>query len=155
VSRRADKGFEEAASRLSDAEQRRAYAMALWFGVIATGVLVVFDRGVSQWWQWLILIPLFFVIFSGLGAIVVIRTWGFFRGLSGTAVDTGPFRREAIPERVRHEVWRRDQGRCASCGGRDRLEFDHIVPVSRGGSNTARNVELLCERCNRSKGARI
>lgn len=35
------------------------------------------------------------------------------------------------------------------------LEYDHIVPVSRGGSNTARNVELLCEVCNRSKGDRI
>jgi hypothetical protein len=63
--------------------------------------------------------------------------------------------RERIPERVRHEVWRRDQGRCAVCGSRERLEFDHIVPVSRGGSHTARNLELLCERCNRQKGARI
>jgi hypothetical protein len=64
-------------------------------------------------------------------------------------------RREAIPERVRHEVWRRDRGSCVECGSRARLEFDHIVPVSRGGSNTTRNVELRCEPCNRRKGARI
>ena len=63
--------------------------------------------------------------------------------------------RTRIPETVRVEVWRRDQGRCASCGSREKLEYDHIVPVSRGGSNTARNVELLCEVCNRSKGDRI
>jgi hypothetical protein len=64
-------------------------------------------------------------------------------------------RREPIPESVRHEVWRRDEGRCVDCGSRERLEFDHIIPVSRGGSNTARNLELRCESCNRSKGATI
>jgi HNH endonuclease len=50
--------------------------------------------------------------------------------------------RPPIPERVRHEMWRRDEGRCVDCGGRERLEFDHIIPLSRGGSNTARNLEL-------------
>jgi 5-methylcytosine-specific restriction endonuclease McrA len=56
---------------------------------------------------------------------------------------------------VRHEVWRRDQGRCVDCGSRERLEFDHIVPWSEGGSNTARNIELRCETCNRIKGREI
>jgi len=63
--------------------------------------------------------------------------------------------RQAVPERVRHEVWRRDRGSCVECGSRARLEFDHIIPVSRGGSNTTRNIELRCEPCNRRKGARI
>jgi 5-methylcytosine-specific restriction endonuclease McrA len=63
--------------------------------------------------------------------------------------------RQAIPERVRHEVWRRDRGSCVECGSRARLEFDHIIPVSRGGSNTTRNIELRCEPCNRRKGARV
>jgi len=63
--------------------------------------------------------------------------------------------RQPIPERVRHEVWRRDQGRCVKCGSQMRLEYDHIVPVSRGGSNTARNLQVLCETCNRRKGAKI
>jgi 5-methylcytosine-specific restriction endonuclease McrA len=63
--------------------------------------------------------------------------------------------REAIPERVRHEVWRRDRGTCVECGSRGRLEFDHIIPVSRGGANTVRNIELRCEPCNRRKGARV
>jgi len=60
--------------------------------------------------------------------------------------------RERIPSEVRRAVWIRDRGACARCGNRERLEFDHIVPVSRGGSSTERNVELLCERCNRTKG---
>jgi len=40
-------------------------------------------------------------------------------------------------------------------GSNERLEFDHIIPVSKGGSNTARNIELRCEACNRRKGAAI
>jgi hypothetical protein len=64
-------------------------------------------------------------------------------------------RRASIPSVVRREVWRRDQGRCVKCGSRERLEFDHIIPVSGGGSATARNIELLCEHCNRQKGTEI
>ena len=63
--------------------------------------------------------------------------------------------RGAIPSDVRIEVWRRDGGRCGRCGSRERLEFDHIVPIALGGSNTARNIELLCEVCNRSKSDSI
>ncbi len=77
------------------------------------------------------------------------------RAIPSSHVSQKPQTREPIPEDVRHEVWRRDQGKCVRCGGVERLEFDHIVPVARGGSNTTRNVQLLCEMCNREKGARI
>jgi HNH endonuclease len=63
--------------------------------------------------------------------------------------------REIIPEEVRIAVWRRDGGHCTRCGSREKLEYDHIIPVAKGGSNTARNIELLCESCNRSKGDEI
>ena len=36
-----------------------------------------------------------------------------------------------------------------------KLEFDHLIPFSKGGSNTYRNIQLLCEPCNRSKSAKI
>jgi hypothetical protein len=65
------------------------------------------------------------------------------------------YKRDRISEEVRIAVWRRDQGKCARCGNRENLEYDHIVPVSKGGSNTARNIELLCQDCNRAKGNRI
>jgi hypothetical protein len=72
-----------------------------------------------------------------------------------SATGTNSYERRRIPENVRIEVWRRDGGRCARCGSRERLEYDHIVPISKGGSNTARNIELLCEKCNRSKSNNI
>ena len=74
---------------------------------------------------------------------------------SADQIENVKYERTRIAENVRIEVWRRDQGKCASCGSREKLEYDHIVPISRGGSNTARNVELLCETCNRAKGDRI
>lgn len=63
--------------------------------------------------------------------------------------------RQTIPRDVQTFVWRRDEGRCVECGSREELEFDHIIPLSRGGSNSARNLQLLCQFCNRSKGNRI
>ncbi len=60
-----------------------------------------------------------------------------------------------IPDEVRREVWQRDQGRCVLCGAMDYLEFDHIIPFSKGGANTVKNVRLLCRRCNNLKRDRI
>lgn len=60
-----------------------------------------------------------------------------------------------ISEEVQITVWNRDGGKCVKCGSSLNLEFDHIIPLSKGGSNTARNIQLLCEHCNRSKGAKI
>lgn len=64
------------------------------------------------------------------------------------AVDPRP----TIPTAVRREVWKRDGARCVECGSTVDLEYDHLIPVSRGGSSTVRNVRLLCEMCNRRKG---
>lgn len=64
-------------------------------------------------------------------------------------------RREAIPRLVQREVWQRDGGRCVECSTRERLCFDHIVPFSKGGGNSVRNLQLLCEGCNLSKNNRI
>jgi len=64
-------------------------------------------------------------------------------------------RSRTIPKAVQREVWRRDMGRCVECRTKERLEYDHIIPFSKGGSNTVRNIQLLCEKCNRSKYNRI
>ena len=60
-----------------------------------------------------------------------------------------------IPQSIKDSVWRRDGGKCTTCGSKEFLEFDHIIPFSLGGSNTYRNVQLLCKSCNRKKSSRI
>lgn len=63
-----------------------------------------------------------------------------------------PRQRDRIAQAVRIEVWQRDGGRCVECESQANLEFDHIIPFAMGGSNTARNLQLLCGDCNRRKG---
>lgn len=60
-----------------------------------------------------------------------------------------------IPQSVMDKVWRRDEGKCVQCGSNESLEFDHIIPHSKGGANTYRNIQLLCEKCNRVKSDKI
>ena len=69
--------------------------------------------------------------------------------------ESHTYTRQSIPTAVKREVWRRDGGRCQECGSRERLEYDHEIPVSKGGSNTARNIRILCEKCNRKKHNKI
>jgi hypothetical protein len=59
--------------------------------------------------------------------------------------------RLAIPEDVQLAVWERDDGCCMSCGAQEDLGFDHIIPLARGGSSTARNIQILCEACYQAK----
>ena len=56
-----------------------------------------------------------------------------------------------IPREVRQRVWQRYGGRCAECGAAHYVQFDHIVPVAKGGSNSDANVQLLCRGCNLKK----
>jgi hypothetical protein len=56
-----------------------------------------------------------------------------------------------IPREVRQRVWQRYGGRCAECGAAQYLEFDHVIPVAKGGSNSDSNVQLLCRGCNLKK----
>jgi hypothetical protein len=60
-----------------------------------------------------------------------------------------------IPRDVRQRVWQRYGGRCAECGADQYLEFDHIIPHAKGGSNSDSNVQLLCRGCNGKKSAMI
>ena len=60
-----------------------------------------------------------------------------------------------ISREVKAEVFQRDGGMCQHCGSKFNLEYDHIMPYSLGGSNAAKNIQLLCSTCNRSKGNRF
>jgi hypothetical protein len=60
-----------------------------------------------------------------------------------------------IPRDVRQRVWQTYGGMCVECSATDYLEFDHIVPVARGGSNAEQNIQLLCRKCNLTKSDKI
>ncbi|QDU41501.1 CRISPR-associated endonuclease Cas9 [Maioricimonas rarisocia] len=43
---------------------------------------------------------------------------------------------------------------CVYCGISGQFEWEHIIPLSRGGPDTIDNLVRACGQCNRSKGAR-
>ena len=69
--------------------------------------------------------------------------------------------RALMTSKLRQAIKERDGYTCKKCGASLAqephllLEIDHIVPVSRGGMTTEDNLQALCWRCNRSKGAKI
>lgn len=77
-----------------------------------------------------------------------------YKRLLEMPVDGGAQSRQ-LSQAVKAAVWQRDQGRCVQCQANDYLEFDHVIPFSKGGANTEGNIQLLCRRCNLAKGARI
>ncbi len=60
-----------------------------------------------------------------------------------------------ISQPVKIRVWQRDGGQCAQCGTTAELQFDHIIPWSKGGAATVDNIQLLCGPCNRRKSNHI
>lgn len=77
------------------------------------------------------------------------------RRLRAREEDASISRRARIPDDVRVFVWTRDDGRCVRCGAEDDLQFDHVIPIARGGGNAADNIQILCGDCNRLKGDAI
>lgn len=59
-----------------------------------------------------------------------------------------------IPFKTKMRVVRRDNYTCQVCGKHlldNEIEFDHIIPLSKGGSSEEHNIRLTCFECNRDK----
>ena len=59
-----------------------------------------------------------------------------------------------MTKKLRQAVLRRDSYTCKHCGRSPRkdpnvtLHVDHILPVSKGGTNDMSNLQTLCSECN-------
>lgn len=69
--------------------------------------------------------------------------------------------RALMTSKLREHIKQRDDYTCKSCNISTHternllLEIDHIIPLSKGGFTTESNLQTLCWRCNRTKGAKI
>lgn len=67
-------------------------------------------------------------------------------------------RRLMTPE-LREQIMIRDDYTCQCCGkemfDEVGLHIDHIVPVSKGGRTVPSNLQVLCSKCNGSKGNKL
>jgi 5-methylcytosine-specific restriction endonuclease McrA len=67
------------------------------------------------------------------------------------AEEAGAQLRERVPLEMRRFIFERDGGKCLECGSGFDLQYDHVLPVARGGATTVENLQLLCGDCNRRK----
>lgn len=69
--------------------------------------------------------------------------------------------RALMTTKLRTFIKERDNYTCCQCGNSTHkepnllLEVDHIIPISKGGLTIKENLQTLCWKCNRSKGAKI
>ena len=62
-----------------------------------------------------------------------------------------------VSRNIKNKLYGEQGGNCNGCQGHfeiRHLEIDHIVPRSKGGQDTDKNLQLLCGHCNRTKGNR-
>jgi hypothetical protein len=62
--------------------------------------------------------------------------------------------RDSKSAELRRAIYRRDGGRCFYCLRRLHLSMtslDHVVPLSEGGQDSARNLVASCQNCNQEK----
>ena len=67
-------------------------------------------------------------------------------------------KRTALPPALRTKILKRDRSTCQACGARApevELEVDHIIPVSKGGTDDEKNLTTKCRDCNRGKSDRV
>lgn len=77
-----------------------------------------------------------------------------------TEKDT--IKRQSIPHWVKKAIFYRDNGRCVFCSKDlsglittlNNNNFDHTLPLDKMGTNDICNIQLCCEECNKSKGAK-
>ena len=60
-------------------------------------------------------------------------------------------KRKYVSDEIKEAVYERDNGQCKSCGSKEQLQYDHVIPFSKGGSDEIDNLQILCRSCNLAK----
>ena len=108
----------------------------------------------------------FLVLFNRLVRNVLIDEDGTYAGYvkwpENSRNEYGTIKRCSIPQWVKYAVYHRDKGHCVFCNKDltgivttlNSKNYDHIVPLKDYGTNDPCNLQLTCEHCNKSKGAK-
>lgn len=76
---------------------------------------------------------------------------GFIEETNSNDKFTSPWPSRHISDKIKNMVFERDNGKCNQCSSINDIEYDHVIPVSKGGESVIDNIQLLCRPCNRKK----
>lgn len=69
------------------------------------------------------------------------------------------YQRSLMTKELKESIMKRDNFTCQNCGkhmpDKVGLHIDHIIPVSKGGQSIPTNLQVLCDKCNCSKGDKL
>lgn len=82
-------------------------------------------------------------------AIKQLQSMGFIERVA--RISQSSYSKIPIPEKLRWEIWERDDFTCKKCGSRRFLTIDHVHPERHGGEAKASNLQTLCKSCNSAK----
>ena len=101
-----------------------------------------------------------YTLFGGINSITGKRSQIIVNSIIATKGQSKHFQQKLnryIPPLNNQTLFNRDAHLCLYCGShftRKDLTRDHIRPMSRGGSDTWKNVVTACKRCNHHKGGK-
>jgi len=60
-----------------------------------------------------------------------------------------------LNKQVRLEILKKYKFTCVTCKSKENLSIDHIHPVSKGGGDEFKNLQVMCRSCNSHKSNRV
>lgn len=138
-------------SFLSEKKNNGYKAVIGWMIVLFPFVSIFIKLFVSEVNQWK-----YYAVSLGIMSFIIYCMILHYRNHTRSHISVSEkIRSRYIPKQIKLFVWERDGGACVVCGSKFNLQFDHIIPFSKGGANSPENLQILCEHCNKSKGAKI
>ena len=148
-------------SLLDDYEFQRLPGEAKWQLLLLWLVAARQDNRIPYDREWL---ASFFHVDPGKLEIDLLVDRGWLEVLTVTDEDSVPehgqdermanWASRYVSDKTRKQLMEKAGYKCAQCGSTEKLEVDHIIPISRGGNGDIENLRILCRSCNRKKRTR-
>lgn len=75
-----------------------------------------------------------------------------FGSFTDVLISSTSVRKRTLRGKFKQKILDRDGNRCILCSSQDNLTLQHILPYSKGGETSSRNLVTLCFKCNQRMG---